>query len=290
MPYVTDMRNCSWRGEKNCNDFDTDTDSAQVFVTEILPAEIYVDDDFDETTPGWQITHFNKIQDGIDAVTSSTVFVYSGIYYENVVVDKTVDLTWEDKNTTIIGGGGSGRDVVFISADWVNISGFTIRNSGIVWSGIDICSKYNTISGNTISNNFFGVSASHSNNTISNNNISMNTCIGIWIYSPSEYNAILNNTISFNNGNRGIILQYSSNNLIYNNYFNNTNNAYDDGNNIWNIAPTPGLNIIGGDWLGGNQWDDYTGIDIDGNDLDDAPYDIDGGANQDLYLLVYPEW
>ena len=275
-----------------------DTDTATVTVTPVIEADAYVDDDnIDGPWDGTFEHPYQFIQDAIDAVTSSTVFVYSGIYYENITVDKTVDLIGEDKETTIIDGNGTGN-VLSVAADWVNISGFTIRNSETVWSGIGIRSKYNTISGNIISNNYFGVSASHSHNTISNNTISMNTRIGIWIYSPSEYNTISNNTISFNNGNRGIILLSSSNNLIYNNYFNNANNACDNGNNIWNIAPTLGLNIIGGDWLGGNHWNDYTGSDsyhgpnqdILGSDgIGDTPYDVPDGANQDLYPLVYPE-
>jgi len=56
-------------------------------------------------------------------------------------------------------------------------------------------------------------------------------------------------------------------NTIYNNYFNNTNNAYDDGNNTWHIAKTDGTNIIGDSWLGGNYWSDYTGEDLDADGL-----------------------
>ncbi|RLF39269.1 MAG: hypothetical protein DRN21_03825, partial [Thermoplasmata archaeon] len=65
---------------------------------------------------------------------------------------------------------------------------------------------------------------------------------------------------------------------IYNNYFNNTHNAYDDGNNIWNISKTPGTNIIGGPYLGGNFWSDYYGVDTDGDELGDTnlPYNCSG--------------
>ena len=62
----------------------------------------------------------------------------------------------------------------------------------------------------------------------------------------------------------------SSNNLLYNNYFNNTNNAYDNGVNIWNITKTPGTNIIGGPYLGGNYRSDYMGVDTDGDGLGDT--------------------
>jgi len=73
---------------------------------------------------------YTKIQDAINASKDGdTVFVYSGTYYENVVVNKTINLKGEDKDLTIIDGGGIG-DVVRVIADWVNISGFNITGSG----------------------------------------------------------------------------------------------------------------------------------------------------------------
>ena len=40
------------------------------------------------------------------------------------------------------------------------------------------------------------------------------------------------------------------------NYFDNTNNAWDGGDNVWNTTKTGGTNIIGGPYLGGNCWSD----------------------------------
>ncbi|MHA2390098.1 MAG: hypothetical protein ACXACW_15360, partial [Candidatus Hodarchaeales archaeon] len=78
--------------------------------------------------------NYTSIQDAIDdAVDGDTVFVYedSSPYNEpDIIIDKSINLIGEDKYTTVIDGGGSG-DVIFVSADWVNITRFTIQNSGI---------------------------------------------------------------------------------------------------------------------------------------------------------------
>ena len=50
---------------------------------------------------------YPTIQEAIDnANNGDTVFVKSGIYYEEVEVDKSINLIGEDRNTTIIMGSG----------------------------------------------------------------------------------------------------------------------------------------------------------------------------------------
>jgi len=96
--------------------------------------------------------NYTSIQDAInDASDGDTVFVFNGIYYENVEVDKSINLIGENKFTTIIDGEGNG-DIVKVATDWVNISSFTINNSGLLYSGIEMKNKFNTITNNIISN------------------------------------------------------------------------------------------------------------------------------------------
>ncbi|MEF8874181.1 MAG: LamG-like jellyroll fold domain-containing protein [Candidatus Thermoplasmatota archaeon] len=88
---------------------------------------VWVDDDYDSSTPGWQVDHFDSIQDGIDAVNSSTVYVATGTYNESVVVNKSIDLIGENRQTTTINGNEAER-VVEILTDRVNMTGFSVKN------------------------------------------------------------------------------------------------------------------------------------------------------------------
>ena len=74
--------------------------------------------------------NYTKIQDAVDnASNGDTVFVFKGIYKEHINVTKTLNLIGENRNNTIINGSNKGT-IVNISANWVNISNFNIRNSG----------------------------------------------------------------------------------------------------------------------------------------------------------------
>ncbi len=76
--------------------------------------------------------NYTRIQDAIDNATSGdTIFVFNGIYCENLLIDKSgISLFGEDKNTTIIDGSMK-DDVVVIKANFTRIQGFTIQNSSL---------------------------------------------------------------------------------------------------------------------------------------------------------------
>jgi parallel beta-helix repeat protein len=186
-------------------------------------------------------------------------------------------LTLKGIGMPVVDAGGSGSSAFRLRADEITLEGFRVTNSS--GSGIKVYSDYNIIIGNIASNNYgSGISLmdGSSNNTIAGNNVSSNEGHGIELISSN--NTITGNTAT--NNTAGICLYDSSNNIIYNNYFNNyPKNAYDDGKNTWNITKTPGTNIVGGPYLGGNYWSDYAGEDLDGDKLGDTllPYNCSGG-------------
>ena len=136
-------------------------------------------------------------------------------------------------------------------------------------------SSANNLTGNIALSNQYGIYLGSSNANNLTGNTAVSNQYGIYLYSSST-NTLIGNTAS--NNLVGIFLHSSNTNHIYNNYFDNTGNAYDDGTNIWNITKTPGTNIVGGSWLGGNYWSDYRGKDTSGEGLGDTmlPYDSAG--------------
>lgn len=165
--------------------------------------------------------NYSKIQGAVDdASNGDTIYVHAGVYYEHITVNKTIILLGEKRETTIIDGDGIG-DVVSVYADGVNISGFTVQNSGDSFpeAGMEFHSDNNAIIGNIISHNGeFGVGIflnGSSHNEICDNRIYKNGNEGIYL-EGSAYNLIQNNEI-FINGHCAVVISHSSYNTVVDN-------------------------------------------------------------------------
>lgn len=185
------------------------------------PSYIWVDDDFDSSTTGWGITHFDVIQHGVDAVAENgTVYVYPGTYEENVIIGKSLTLEGEDQNTTIIQGHGVFKYGYGIYSDGISdisISNFQINNftDGIgLWHSSSSKVIENTITGL----DGYGIRLYSSGScTIVNNTIKRDWGTGIKIYNSSSCIITGNSVIGIHKPNYGIQVSFSSFSLIANN-------------------------------------------------------------------------
>ena len=187
---------------------------------------------------------FIRIQDAITAASDgNTIIVYNGYYYENVIVNKQLNLIGIGMPVVDACENGS---AIAITANGCILNGFnTINSSGGDWedSGIKIDSDDNVIlsmntsnnnhgvhfSGSSnnsvtdifVSNNFYGiiVDSSSNNNVLSNSNIKSNTLEGIYLRGGNN-NRVANNDVSSNGG--GIVIEGSTNEITNNNIFSNS--------------------------------------------------------------------
>jgi hypothetical protein len=167
--------------------------------------------------------NYSTIQGAInDAVHGDTIFVYaaSSPYYENLIIEKSIILIGEKRETTcILGDENSGGIIINISADDVSIRGFTIQPVGGHRIGIAVYKNYTfpdlwnmesiqnvTISDTIIKNTSRGIFTIRLNNGKITGNI-IEYCTGdaaVYLLASS------NNTISYNfvayNGGDGIII------------------------------------------------------------------------------------
>ena len=191
--------------------------------------------------------NYTSIQSAIDdADDGDTIYVYPGIYYETLNINKSINLIGENKYSTIIDG--LKKSEVIKNTDPVNhltISGFTIRN-GIYGIGLYSCNGV-IIRDNIICNNrYAGIWLDNSENClIYDNTIQENRFYNIWLGYESNNNTIRDNSIKRSYTGVYIVCSYK-NKIVNNNFIENSIHASfkDTLDNQWD----------------GNYWDDWIGL------------------------------
>ena len=162
------------------------------------------------------------IQAAVDNATAGeTIYVWNGSYTENVdIATSHLTLRGEGADLATVTAASSSDHVFDVTADYVNISGFTATGAtGSGKAGVRLGSKQhcNISENNCSGNGNFGIwlSASSDNNMLTSNNCSGNGNFGIYLPSSSN-NTLLGNTAN-SNGDYGIYIDSSSNNTILGN-------------------------------------------------------------------------
>ena len=186
-------------------------------------------------------TDYPTIQEAINAASpGDTIFVHIGTYYEGDGVSITKDkitLQGEDVDRTIIHGKDTAEKVVYVTGDYVNVSGFTVTGgapSGIYVASSNCIASYNIVDSNyrygiyldsasdcvleknTANSNSLGIYVdSASDCVLEKNTANSNSADGILLISSS--NCVLENNIANSNGKDGIRVHYNSNNCVLEN-------------------------------------------------------------------------
>lgn len=200
-------------------------------------------------TDGVTLTADGIIIEGFE-ITKSTpgrtgVMIYSknNIIRNNVITNYIYGIFMDNSSGNILEGNAASSHY---------FEGMLIRYS----SGNDVSNNVMNSNGNSY--NGQGILLYYSNsNYMKSNTMRFNSYTGSAIIRSSS-NTIINNRME--NSPTGIRMS-NNNNIIYDNYFNNTGNnavilgitGITSGNN-WNIVKTAESNIIGGSYIGGNYW------------------------------------
>ncbi len=197
--------------------------------------------------------NFTTIQEAIDAVNTTdghTITVDTGTYLENVVINKSISLRGAGYATTIIDGQLLG-DVVLITSDWVNLSGFSMINAGAGawdWAGIELDNvQYCNISENRPHHmDWEGIYLENSDyNTLYNNYVD-NNGRGMFIR-DSNWNDILDNTVVDNDYSVMVLTWIigSNDNTLIGNIIND---------NDYGLSISTSRNTVTGNKFSANYW------------------------------------
>ena len=203
--------------------------------------------------------------------------IYSaGTFYKSIIYENILSNSWCGINLR--------------HAHYNNITNNVITNingTGII---LQEFGTHNNISNNNIINNDGnGIYLAFSKDNVISNNIIKNNKNGIYLEFWNTENIITEN-ILIENDNYGIYYgdpgSFPNNDVIYRNSFidNVLGNAYETSDNS-DVSNNSWYNVTVGE---GNYWEDYMGIDDDGDGIGDIPYNIPDGDNQDKYPLMTP--
>ncbi len=236
---------------------------------------------------------FTTIQEAVTAAAvGDTIIVKNSSYTENVTVDKALTIRSENgaSSTTVIAAVYD-TAIFNVQAGGVVIDGFSVLGptnthvAGIELVDVNDC----TIRNNDCSGCYNGI---HLGGTATNNIVTGNCCHenskrGISLRDTAHDNFISRNTVENNTEAGFCIKDQSRDNVLWlNNIIGNpvdilTENTYNSP-----VQVTYTYNDVMYTGYLGNYWENYAGIDSDGNGVGDTPHNFGDEKNDNYPLMV----
>lgn len=164
-------------------------------------------------------THYTSLQAAInDATSGDTITAEAGTYYENLLIDRSINLIGAGKDVTVINGQQIGSVITITPGITVTITGFTITNGkaqaggGIFNNGGTLTLQNSTVTGNKVfsdTTTAFGAGIYNRGIlTLQNSQISENSMLSLdnrggGIYNDGGSVILQNSQITGNIGNGG---------------------------------------------------------------------------------------
>ena len=265
--------------------------------------------------------NYSSIQGAIDnAAEATTIYVSKGFYSEHLFINKSITLVGEDKYATIIDGSNSGT-IIYVAADNVSVSDFTVERPGCSCEGhygiqIENNSEHISLTDNEIISDSVGVNATRAQDVIiAHNDFSQNYVLSMSISDCSNILVDGNNMTGYLEGveisNSSVVF---TDNILSGSYngvrVENSMDCTFRGSDFWKgssgivLVQSSGNRIFDNNFEGnfvdvashnsndswsyggeGNFWSNYTGVDADLDGIGDTPYVLDAN-NTDYYPLM----
>jgi VCBS repeat-containing protein len=180
----------------------TTSSTTLTYTPHAVPTSVFVDDNYNSSTPGWGYDHFTTIQAGVNAVSATgTINVAAGTYPEHVTINKSLALL----------GVGAGTDPSLSTI--LDGTSLGTSTSGIqILSGITNVTIENlTVMNYTLSSsNYAGIAGAGNNNHFTAQHLYVlnNTGVGrggVYLNGPVD-TVLINDVMSHHNTGRGIVI------------------------------------------------------------------------------------
>ncbi|MDG6219168.1 MAG: NosD domain-containing protein, partial [Candidatus Thermoplasmatota archaeon] len=202
---------CIWNVSASKNGYDTSWNNLAIYVNSTYDFALT---NFNNIlyVGGNGPNNYSKIQDAIDNATDGdTVFVYhdSSPYQEYLMITKEIDLIGENKLNTIINGAQS-EAVITIDAQYVKISGFTLKKNSTdkrVSYGISLDRGYSIIHDTIISDMDYSiVGGGYQCQIINNQFVNCGLYPGLSYFRTIENNTVNNKPLVYLHGENSKII------------------------------------------------------------------------------------